>query len=127
MLPCTCIVYDHHGSKGRCVQSQASIKAGTTVFFDPVITFLGQTYKELKPVTDSGHSTINAYAMRWTDMYDSIPLGLTALMNHSRRPNCMIVNHLESGYKEVIALRNIKPNEELTIKYGCKLWFKEQK
>ncbi len=48
------------------------------------------------------------------DGYVRTPLG--GFINHSETPNCE-TNEIENGIMEIKSLRDIKPGEELTLKY----------
>ena len=53
----------------------------------------------------------------------AVVLGYTSLLNHSDRPNCDFVRHIDALALDLLAVRDIAPGEELTIDYGLTLWF----
>lgn len=52
-----------------------------------------------------------------------IALGYISLLNHSYTANCTFVRRFDQQLLDVVALRPIKPGEELTIDYQMDLWF----
>ena len=44
-------------------------------------------------------------------------------VNHSYTPNCVMYYHKENNKYYIVALRDIKVNEELTIDYNDTPWF----
>ena len=48
--------------------------------------------------------------------YLRTPLG--GFINHSKKPNCEMLHHDEIGIIWLKAIKNIKPDEELTLKYS---------
>ena len=49
------------------------------------------------------------------DGYIKTPLG--GFINHSNDPNCHKINHEDVGVKWLVATRDIKAGEELTVRY----------
>ena len=47
----------------------------------------------------------------------AIALGLISLCNHSKSPNCKIDKHYDSLMIDLIAIRDIEADEELTLQY----------
>ena len=53
----------------------------------------------------------------------ALVLGFTSLVNHSDAPNCDFVRYVDALALDLVAIRNIREGEELTIDYGLTLWF----
>ena len=54
-----------------------------------------------------------------------IPLGYCSIINHSYNPNAKVV--ITNDFLSIIALTNIKKNEEIFISYGSKYWKSRKK
>ncbi len=107
--------------KGRGVYGIAPIPAGTLIEAAPVIilpaaqcTLLDQTI-------------LHDYYFRWDDDGSgAVALGLISLCNHSRRPRARVRCNLVQTTLDLIALALIPAGDEITIDYGCRLWFATQ-
>jgi SET domain-containing protein len=71
---------------------------------------------------------IGHYYFHWDGDFDgdgrgALPLGLIALCNHSPRPKARARRNHAAETLELVALAPIAPGEEVTIDYGCSLWF----
>lgn len=59
----------------------------------------------------------------------ALALGMGSLYNHAYRPNACYIKNFESAMMEYVALRDIAPDEEITINYNSDpndldpLWF----
>jgi SET domain-containing protein len=53
----------------------------------------------------------------------AVVLGFASLFNHSPDPNCKFIRYIDAMALDVIALRDIAADEELTFNYGMALWF----
>tara|TARA_B100000131_G_scaffold186524_1_gene179546 strand:+ start:8269 stop:8595 length:327 start_codon:yes stop_codon:yes gene_type:complete len=49
------------------------------------------------------------------------PIG--GFINHSDNPNCSVNEEENGGIRELYAVKDIKPNEELTVYYSTKLGY----
>lgn len=96
---------------GYAVFSNDSIKSGTFVEMAPVI------------VCDPSINDKNIlkYVMSWNNNL-AIPLGWTGLYNHSDNNSCEFLTNIHHNLLAVVTLRDIKPNEQLTVNYGPE-WF----
>ena len=56
----------------------------------------------------------------------ALALGLLTLCNHSSRPRARVCRDLARRTLDLIAISPIGPGEEVTIDYGCTLWFEAQ-
>jgi uncharacterized protein len=52
----------------------------------------------------------------------AVVLGFTSLINHSNSPNCDFVRYIDALALDLVAVRDIRAGEELTIDYGLTLW-----
>jgi len=116
------------GKRGRGVVAARDLAAGELVERAPVI---------LVPEADRravDASALGNYIFMWEhggpdeDVYRphgraAIVLGFASLVNHSDRPNCRFLRHIEALALDLIALRDIAAGEELTFDYGMALWF----
>jgi len=50
-------------------------------------------------------------------------LGLLSLCNHSSRPNARVDRNYARLTLDLVANAPIRPGDEVTIDYGCTLWF----
>jgi len=53
----------------------------------------------------------------------ALALGLVTLCNHASRPNARVKRNFAQHTLDLIATGSISPGEEVTIDYGCTLWF----
>ncbi len=102
-----------HPVKGRCVHASRKILAGELIEENHVITY---------PFLEKGNKILD-WSMEWTDTEDALALGNINLLNHSEDSNCGIENDFVNMTKRVYANFDIEKDEELTIHYGCELWF----
>ena len=66
------------------------------------------------------HTIISRYCFSWGARADAaaIPLGTCSFLNHSYTPNAMAQQSLGEGIIEFLALRDIEPDEEVTLNYN---------
>jgi len=55
-----------------------------------------------------------------------LALGLLTLCNHSARPNARVDRNFARHTLDLIAVAPVAAGEEVTIDYGCVLWFEPQ-
>ena len=65
------------------------------------------------------------FVFYWDENYDALAFGSMSFVNHSRKPNCEIVRDENHLMQSLIAMRDIKRGEELTIDYEY-VWFEEK-
>ena len=53
----------------------------------------------------------------------ALALGLLTLCNHAQPPNARVDRNYDRHTLDLVALATIEPGEEVTIDYGCTLWF----
>jgi SET domain-containing protein len=116
------------GSRGRGVVAAAPIGAGALIERAPVI-LVPEAERAAVDATNVGN-----YIFLWEhgttgeDLWSgqgraAIALGFVSLINHSERPNCRFIRHIEALALDLLALRDIEAGEELTFDYGMRLWF----
>lgn len=116
------------GKKGRGVVAAEDIRKGDLIERSPVLIIP----HEDRPAIDK--TIIFTYVFMWEhgtveeDLYKhegraAITLGFTSLLNHSHKPNAEFIRHIDELLLDVVALRDIKKGEEVTIDYQMTLWF----
>lgn len=68
-------------------------------------------------------TALEHYYYGWGSEGDCIVSGFGLFYNHSDTPNARFDRRFDERVMEFVALRDIAKDEEITIKYGCKLWF----
>jgi hypothetical protein len=108
--------------KGRCVVACAAIAVGELIERAPVIVLSAADCRAVDG-TLLGH-----YYFHWDGDFEgdgrgAVPLGLAALCNHAPQPSARVARDLDGLTMDLVALRPIAPGQEITIDYGCALWF----
>lgn len=95
---------------GRGLYAVKNIKKGEIVLRDPVL--------EVGYGFDITASSINCYVFGWERSCSAIALGLSSLINHSKRPN--VTYNPVFRTKEIIfvATKDIRRGHQLFIDYG---------
>ena len=109
--------------RGRGVFARELIAPGTLIEAAPVI---------ILPAADCpalDRTIIYDYYFHWDGDPDgegrgALGLGLVTLCNHSSPPLARVDRNHARLTLDLIAIAQIEPGEEVTIDYGCKLWFK---
>ena len=104
----------HFPGKGRGVVAQRLFRAGETVERPPVLVVPAD---EAPLIRDT---RLAHYYFEWGDdcTQAAIALGYGSLYNHSYTPNARYEFREDEDCLEFIALREIKPGEEITINYN---------
>jgi len=73
-------------------------------------------------------TVIYEYYFQWDGDPDgegrgALGLGLLSLCNHSSRPNARVDRNYARLTLDLVANAPIRPGDEVTIDYGCTLWF----
>ncbi|MEO5375601.1 MAG: SET domain-containing protein-lysine N-methyltransferase [Alphaproteobacteria bacterium] len=121
-------VHYYGPGKGRGVLAGEDIAKGELIERSPVLIIPDADRAGIDP------SIIFTYIFMWEhdtveeDLYKhkgraGIALGYTSLLNHSYTPNADFVRHIDHDYLDIVALRDIKTGEEITIDYQMTLWF----
>jgi SET domain-containing protein len=108
--------------RGRGVFACKTIAPGTVIEAAPVI---------ILPVADCpllDRSVIYDYYFHWDGDPDgegrgALGLGLLTLCNHSSRPCARVDRNYTQLTLDLVATAPIAPGDEVTIDYGCALWF----
>ena len=107
-----------NASIGMGVFAEAPFSQGALVEACRALPFLNAG------VTDD---TLFAHRLAWSDKEDCVGTGFAMLYNHSDEPNCEMIRlpryETVPDLLCVVALRDIAPNEHLTIKYKCAPWW----
>jgi SET domain-containing protein len=112
----------HDPRKGRALYARAPIAPGELIDASPVIV-LTAAECALVERTRLGH-----YYFHWDGDFDgdgtgAVALGLATLCNHSSHPNARTRRNYAAETLDIVATAPIRPGDEVTIDYGCKLWF----
>lgn len=111
--------------RGRGVFACKAIPPGAVIEAAPVIVLPARDCSALD------RTIIHDYYFHWDGDPDgegrgALGLGLVTLCNHSSRPNAQVYrNHLRLTL-DLIATAAIAAGEEVTVDYGCVLWFEPQ-
>ena len=111
--------------KGRGVFASAPIPAGAVLDRAPVLI----VPHEQRALLD--RTVVHDYYFQWDDGPEhegrgAVALGLVSLCNHSARPNARAQRNPKRLTLDLIAVAPIGAGEEITIDYGCALWFDPQ-
>jgi uncharacterized protein len=100
--------------QGRGILARHKILKGELIERAPVIVVPD---KQWPNVADS---ILSDYAFDWgvKDEHAAIALGYVSIYNHSYSPNAKLEELLDELAMEIIALRNIEADEEITINYN---------
>jgi SET domain-containing protein len=108
--------------RGRGVFATEAIAPGTVIEAAPVIVLPAAEC----PALDQ--TVIYDYYFHWDGDPDgkgrgALGLGLVTLCNHSNQPRARVDRNHARHTLDLIATSPIAPGEEVTIDYGCVLWF----
>ena len=108
--------------RGRGVFACKAIAPGTLIEAAPVIILPAAEC----PALD--RTVIYEYYFHWDGDPDgegrgALGLGLLTLCNHSSRPCARVDRNYVQLTLDLVATAAIQPGEEVTIDYGCTLWF----
>ena len=116
------------GACGRGIVAECKISKGELVERSPVL-IIPDADRKLVDKT-----IVFTYVFMWErdtteeDLYrhrgrSAIALGFTSLLNHSYTPNCRFIRHFDELIIDLVALKDIDAEEQLTIDYQMTLWF----
>ncbi|KAI0042159.1 hypothetical protein FA95DRAFT_1500442 [Auriscalpium vulgare] len=108
----------HLDGKGRGVFASRAIPAQSLIEISPVLLFSASEYE-----AHGKHTVLDHYTFKWRDGRMALALGLGSLFNHSESPNVSYVLDRTTESIRYTTTRAVKPDEELCIFYGSKLWF----
>ncbi len=100
---------------GRGVFAEAAIAPNTLIERCPVVPLLNP--KERDHLRKTG---LVSYYFLWGEKRDhaAICLGWGSVYNHSFTPNARYEKRMEEGVMDFYAIRDISPNEEITVNYN---------
>ena len=109
-------------TRGRGVFARTAIAPGTVIEAAPALVIPDADC----PALD--RTIIHDYYFHWDGDPDGVGrgalgLGLVTLCNHASRPNAKVERNFGRGTLDLVATDQIAPGEEVTIDYGCTLWF----
>ena len=121
-VPNDCIEVRASPGRGRGIFARETITPGTLIEAAPVIVLPAADC----PPLDA--TIIYDYYFHWDGDPDgvgrgAIGLGLVTLCNHSSRPVARVDRNYARQTLDLIAIAEIRPGQEVTIDYGCALWF----
>ena len=99
---------------GRGVFARRRIAKGETIERAPVIVIPEKQWLGLEK------SILSQYAFDWgeNDEHAAIALGYVSIYNHSYTPNAQLEQLLNELMMEIVALKDIELDEEITINYN---------
>ena len=108
--------------RGRGIFACEEIAPGTVIESAPVIIL------PAKDCPGLDRTVIYEYYFHWDGDPDgegrgALGLGLLSLCNHSSRPNARVHRNYVRLTLDLVATASIRPDDEVTIDYGCTLWF----
>jgi uncharacterized protein len=109
-------------ARGRGVFARTAITPGTVIEAAPVIVISGVDC----PALD--RTIIHDYYFHWDgdpegEGRGALALGLVTLCNHASPPNTRVERNFARQTLDLLAVAPIAAGDELTIDYGCTLWF----
>lgn len=109
-----CLYIKNTEGKGRGVFTTGKIKKGTVIEEAPVIV-MSQDDKVLVDQT-----LLHDYIFDWGNDQDKccVALGFVSIYNHSYSSNCEYFMDFEENTIQIKTVREIQPDEELTINYN---------
>ena len=112
LIPSSLIEVRRTPGKGRGVFARAPIPEGTIIERAPVLVIPAVEVDE-----NPYDTVITRYCFQWGADTVAVVLGFGSLYNHSYQPNAYYRDR-RNRVKEFIALRDIRPGEEITINYN---------
>lgn len=104
--------------KGRGAFAARRYAVGDVIEEAPVIVLPDPQWQELEK------TELKNYYFNWSDTASALVMGAGELYNYSVTPNAKTVRDVSGGKMQYVAVREIQPGEEITIRYQCEPWFK---
>ena len=109
-------------TRGRGIFARTAITPGTVIEAAPALLLPAADC----PVLD--RTIIHDYYFHWDGDPEgtgrgALGLGLVTLCNHASPANARVERNFARHTLDLIATSPIAPGEEVTINYGCTLWF----
>jgi uncharacterized protein len=116
------------GPRGRGVVAEAHLRMGELVERSPVLVIPDGDRSLIDRTIVFTYVFVCEKGLAEEDLYRhkgraAITLGYTGLLGHSFRPNCVFKRRIDDNFIDVIANRDSRAGEELTIDYQRTLWF----
>jgi hypothetical protein len=108
--------------KGRGVFARRPIAAGELIEAAPVVVLDAAEARHLD------RTILYQYYFHWdgdadADGRSAVAFGTVSLCNHSSSPRARVERNYAEQTLDLLAVQPIAPGEEVTIDYGCPLWF----
>jgi hypothetical protein len=108
--------------KGRGLYAKRRFEPGELILSAPVLIL------NAAECTAIDSTTLGHYYFHWDGDFDGIgrgalALGAMTLCNHSLRPRARVDRDFAAERLDLRALEPIAAGDEITIDYGCELWF----
>jgi hypothetical protein len=109
-------------NRGRGIFARDAIAAGTMIEAAPVVIVSAAECALLD------RTILHDYYFHWDGDPDgegrgALGLGLVSLCNHSSRPCARVIRNFAERTLDLVALTDVLAGAEITIDYGCELWF----
>jgi uncharacterized protein len=103
--------------KGRGVFAEKYFAKDEIIERPPVVVLPDPDWKLIE------QTALRDYYLYWDENSTVVPAGYVMFYNHSDDPNAKVIRRLDERVVEVVALRRIARDEEVTVKYRCQPWF----
>ena len=108
--------------KGRGVFATRRILPGELIEAAPAVVF------DLAECALLDRTIVGHYYFAWDEAgapegRGALALGALSLCNHAERPRARVHRNFDDQALELVAIDSIAPGDEITIDYGCPLWF----
>lgn len=120
--PNDCVEIRTGPQRERGLFARQPIASGTLIEAAPIIVLPMAECRLLD------RTIIHNYYFHWDGDADgegrgALGLGLVSLCNHSRRPRARVDRNFARLTLDLVAIAEIAAGAEVTIDYGCQLWF----
>lgn len=116
-MSCEDINVDLIPGKGKGIIALKRFTEGQIIEQTPVIVLPDPQWKVLEK------TKLKDYYIYWDENNSAVPLGVSVFYNHSENANALFIRHTVEGILDIIAMRDIEANEEITVTYHCPPWF----
>jgi SET domain-containing protein len=103
--------------KGRGVFAGKDFSKGDLIERAPIIKLPDPEWESLEK------TALREYYFNWSADSAAIALGYIEMVNYDENPNAATNRLQAEGQMEIVALREIRKGEEITIRYLCPPWF----
>jgi SET domain-containing protein len=105
-----------YARKGRGVCLNDKVEQGTIIESLPVLVLNPETYLAVKQLPFINHTFV--WDQSGQGESGALGFGFASLCNHSASPNAIIRRNYAAQSIDLVALRSIRQDEEVTIKYN---------